>query len=469
MNGYFKLCLCKFKNLGQFLQRSRKINNPLRLLVLLLCLYPLGMVAQYTGVINSNRPGFSESPYSVGTGVYQFETSYFLRKVSIEPTFSRPRSSGINLLFRTSFLKEQLELNLDLSYQKDQVAFKNIFTSSYNTSGLGKFTLGAKYLLYEQEYKDKSKEIRSWVERHKFDWKRLIPSVAVYAGINTDFVNDIHKTGGMTPKFGVLLQNDLTRDLNVITNIYYDQIGSDFSNISYIVTTTYSFNDRWSTFFENQSIFDNFKNSTNFGSGFAYLYNRNLQLNSSLRFVAEGKATGIYTSFGLSYRIDKHEDELVELDERGNPIKEDEGTVKKKGFFEKIWGKITGIFKGKKKKTAEKVELKDKSIESIKKNTNEKEPTIQNENAKEGKPVRTRPKRVRKKPYKINTKKVEKKQKKEQKREEKEIEKEERALKKEEDKLKKEIEREKRKAQKKEDQKKKTKEEDEKKKEDDND
>ena len=35
---------------------------------------------QYTEVINSNKPGFSESPYSVGTGVYQFENSLFLNE-----------------------------------------------------------------------------------------------------------------------------------------------------------------------------------------------------------------------------------------------------------------------------------------------------------------------------------------------------------------------------------------------------
>ena len=37
--------------------------------------------AQYTEVINSRRPGFSESPYSVGTKVYQVEAGLFYKNV----------------------------------------------------------------------------------------------------------------------------------------------------------------------------------------------------------------------------------------------------------------------------------------------------------------------------------------------------------------------------------------------------
>ena len=74
------------------------------------------------------------------------------------------------MLFRTSFLLEKLELNARFSYQKDKVAFKNIFTSDYNSTGISEFTIGAKYLLYQQEYEDKSKEVRSWKRKMAFDY-----------------------------------------------------------------------------------------------------------------------------------------------------------------------------------------------------------------------------------------------------------------------------------------------------------
>lgn len=305
-----------------------------KLFFILLIFSFVSIHAQYTEVINSNKPGFSESPYSVGSGVYQFESNIFYRKISTEPTFSKPESFGFDLLFRTSFLSEKLELNAQIAYQRDQIAFKNIFTSSYNSSGLSKATIGAKYLLFQQEFTDKTKEVRSFRRRNAFDTKRLIPSVAIYAGFNTNFVNEIHQTEKMTPKAGILLQNDLSNEFNLITNIFYDKIGSDLAEISYIVTATYNFSNRWSTFFENQGTFDTYKSGTNFGTGLAYLFTRNLQINASARMVLEGEANGFYGGFGVSYRIDKHKDAYTERknDDIGDTVIKNYNK-RKKGFF----------------------------------------------------------------------------------------------------------------------------------------
>lgn len=320
-------------------------------LLLVIFLFVISSInAQYTEVINSNKPGFSESPYSVGTGVYQFESNFFLRNTSIEPTFSRPQSFGTDFLFRTSFFLEKLEINAHLTYQRDKIAFKNIFTSHYFSSGFSQFTLGAKYLVYQQEYTDKSKEVRSWKKRNAFDFKRLIPSVALYLGLNTDFVNEIHKTGNMSPKIGILLQNNLTRDLNVITNFYYDKAGTGFEEFSYIITATQNFSDRWSAFFENQGVYQKYQTNNNLGTGLAYLFTEDLQINTSARFITEGRAQGFYGGLGLSYRIDKHKDTYVDLDSKGKAIKDTPITrynkKQKGGFFSRIFS----IFKKKDKR-----------------------------------------------------------------------------------------------------------------------
>ena len=299
-----------------------KTMNRLHLFVISFFIGSVTVFAQYTDVINSNKPGFSESPYSVGKGVYQFESNVFLRNTAITSTFSKPQSLGIDLLFRTSFFLDKLELNAQLTYQKDKVAFKNIFTSQYFTSGLSNMTIGAKYLVYQQAYKDKSKEIRSWKRKNAFDLARLIPSVAVYLGMNTDFVNDIHKTGSITPKIGLLLQQNLTQDFNVITNFYYNNIGTDFAQYSYIITLTQSFSNRWSAFFENQMVFQKDQDNLDLGAGLAYLYSRNLQFNTSARLLFEGKTQGYYAGLGVSYRINKHQDPFKELDNQGGNLKE---------------------------------------------------------------------------------------------------------------------------------------------------
>ena len=325
-----------------------KTMNRLHFFVISFFIGSVTVFAQYTDVINSNKPGFSESPYSVGKGVYQFESNVFLRNTAITSTFSKPQSLGIDLLFRTSFFLDKLELNAQLTYQKDKVAFKNIFTSQYFTSGLSNMTIGAKYLVYQQAYKDKSKEIRSWKRKNAFDLARLIPSVAVYLGMNTDFVNDIHKTGSITPKMGLLLQQNLTQDFNVITNFYYNNIGTDFAQYSYIITLTQSFSNRWSAFFENQMVFQKDQDNLDLGAGLAYLYSRNLQFNTSARLLFEGKTQGYYAGLGVSYRINKHQDPFKELDNEGGNLKEtpiSKYNKKQSNFF----NRFLNIFKKKAK------------------------------------------------------------------------------------------------------------------------
>lgn len=413
MSPNFAVCLSETRRRLRFSQPTPFMLILRKLYFVALVLFTGSLSAQYTGVINSNRPGFSESPYSVGSGIYQLEMSIFNRKTDYFPTFSRPQSTGIEFLFRTSFFDEKLELNLNFAYQRSEIGFQNIFYSSYFASGIRNLRIGGKYLLYEQDFDDKSAEIRSWKKRFSFDWKRMIPSVAVYGGINTGLGNklfDLYGQTGFSPVAGVLLQNDLSSELNVVTNVFYDKIGTEAPEFVYIVTATYSYNQKWSTFFETQVISNKFQVETNLGTGLAYLWNKDLQINGSLRFITDGPVTGAYTSIGASYRLDKHTDDFIEVDAFGNPIEEIE-LNEGKGFFGKIWSNITGLFGKKKKKKAKAIVLKDKTLESIKKNTYTQESTIKNDtiNKAEPKPIRTRPKRVRVKPGKYKSVKSKKK------------------------------------------------------------
>jgi hypothetical protein len=303
--------------------------------------------AQYTNVINSNRPGFSESPYSVGSGIYQLETGFFYNTSKIVRTFTIPNSFGYNMVFRTSFLNDKLEFNSNFTLQSDKIAFKNVFTSDYYTTGISDLSFGAKYLVFHQEYEDKSKEVRSWKKRHAFDWKRAIPSVAVYLGINTNLVNNIYKLEGLTPKVGVLLQNNLTNDLNIISNLFIDNIGSDYSEFSYIITGTYAINENWSAFLEHQGTHNSYETNNDFGTGVAYLFSRHFQVDTSTRLNFNGKTTAFYSGIGFSFRLDRHVPDFDIVDESGNKIIiEEPKSTKKKNFF----GRFIDFFKFKKKK-----------------------------------------------------------------------------------------------------------------------
>ena len=356
-------------------------------------------IAQFTNVINSNRPGFSESPYSVGTRVYQLETSLFYRETNKYPTFYRPQSYGVDFLLRSSFLNEKLEFNINLAYQNEEIGFQNIFNSSYQKAGISKLIVAAKYLVFEKKYEDKSKEIRSWVARNSFDWKRLIPSVAIYAGANTGVPENIYKANSFSPKVGILLQNDLSDNFNIITNVFYDRIGTELPELSYIVTATYSYRPRWSIFIENQTMFDKNQYQSNIGTGIAFLFNRNLQLNSSFRLLADGKSSGFYSSFGASYRLNRHVDKVINLDKKGKSSKK-KRFFGKKGFLNNLTNKFKNLFRKKQNRiSTKKSNLNKETIQSIKNNSST------NEEISQKKSLRTKPLRKRVSPSKIKVEK----------------------------------------------------------------
>lgn len=291
--------------------------------------------AQYTEIINSKRPGLSESPYSIGTNVYQLESGFFYRTSNNNNLGAIPKSYGGELFFRHGRFSEKLEINAYLAYQKDELL--NAIGPNYNIKGISALTIGAKYLVYQQEFTNKSKEIRSWKRRIAFDKKRLIPSVGIYAGVNTNFVGDDFKEAGMSYKAAILLQHDFTNRLVLLTNLYADKLTAADEFYAYIVTLTYTINQNWSFFAENQGTFkDKFAPTYQFGTGLAYLFSPDLQVDASARTNFFDNYSYVVASVGIAYRLDKHQDSFVY--KNATPQKKIR-KVKKKGFFGRLFSK----------------------------------------------------------------------------------------------------------------------------------
>ena len=330
--------------------------------------------AQYTEVINSRRPGFSDSPYSVGTGVYQVEGGFFYKDIQhyLSYDFLNERdvisheydskSYGSDIMIRTGLLLERLELNVDLAVRNesrnidltlnrwyiDSIGNEvhNTLDSSFTQSsfGLNHLTIGAKFMVYEAKYHDKSKEIRSWKARHSFDTRRLIPTIGVYAGLNTniavdalkknnylkgivteynkkyegiDSIEDMPKTvSDFGARFAIFTQNDLTDRWILLMNFIADQVFTDYMQSSFIMTTTYTFLDkRWSVFGEGQVFFrtePGIPNDVQFGAGVAYLLGRNMQIDLTGRMILDERGYNTYLfNTGVSWRLDKHRDKLI--------------------------------------------------------------------------------------------------------------------------------------------------------------
>ncbi len=308
--------------------------------------------AQYTEVINSRRPGFSDSPYSVGTGIYQVEGGLFYKNVGnylfydqeLEQGVSYGSTSfGTDVMLRTGLFLEKLEFNLDMALLSENRDYTRPAGLSESGFGFSKLTLGAKYLVYKPEYTDKSKEIRSWKKRHSFDKRRLIPAVGVYAGLNTNLLTDLYKNpDGISPRFAVFTQNDISERFIVLFNFIADYAFTDQSENSYIITLTYALTEQFSVFGENQGFFrKNVPNDFQFGAGGAYLINKDMQADLSARMILDERGDNTYIiGGGVSWRLDRHKDKLV-VNQTNN---DEEGIARpKRSFFNTI---TFGLFEG---------------------------------------------------------------------------------------------------------------------------
>ena len=295
-------------------------------LTLLFLVATYSAYSQYTEVINSNRPGVSQSAFAVGPGVIQFEAGQYILKEEHTPLRYDVSGFGIDFAARYGLLLEELEINLQGTYQND--------TKTYNSSSIPfedkrsnfkNFTLGAKYMVYDPYRKagEDKPNIYSWKANQKFKWKSLIPAVAVYAGANYDTKNNPYvapDVEGFSPKVAIITQNNFNGGWVFVMNLVKDRIGSDYSDFQYILTLTHSFNPKWVIFGEAQGIKSDFYADNLFRFGGAYLWSKDFQLDTALTFNTKDTPSVFSVNFGASYRLDFHRDKEVD---NGNSAKEE--------------------------------------------------------------------------------------------------------------------------------------------------
>jgi len=306
--------------------------------LLLVFFFNFALHAQYTEVINSKRPGFSESPFGVGTKVYQIESGYFYQYDANPSLLNLKKSRGIDLFLRSGFIWEKFEINANFKLQKDSFINNSLTGTTESISGINQFTIGAKYLIYMPTFKDPSKEIRSWKRKMAYDWKRLIPSIGIYAGFNTNLLSTDYKLPSNSPKVAILLQNDFSDELILVTNLVGDYLTlQNNRTLGYIATLTYSITPRFSLFAEHQAMYAARSKKIDYGGGLAYLVNKDLQLGLNIRTDNQFDYLNIYGSVGLSYRIDRYKDKLIR--EKTNNDGSGRVQYKKESFFKRLFSK----------------------------------------------------------------------------------------------------------------------------------
>jgi hypothetical protein len=269
--------------------------------------------AQYTETINSNRPGDSQSAFSVGSNVIQIETGAYFLNEKHELLDNKVKGVGLNFTLRYGLILEELELQVSGVYQNDKhTDMRSTIDTEYNRSNFKKFKIGAKYLVYDPyKNRDDSPNLYSYWANNKFKWNSLIPAVSVYAGINIDGENNPYTAPGIkgvSPSFTIATQNNFNNNFVLITNLILERIGTNQNDFEYIVTLTHAFNNQWVSFIETHGINSEFYAENMLKFGAAYLSNENLQLDTSVTINFKNTPKIFYINFGGSYRFDLHKD-----------------------------------------------------------------------------------------------------------------------------------------------------------------
>jgi len=282
-----------------------------------LLLTSAAVTAQFTDVINSNRPGESMSAFSVGKTVLQGELGITGAKEEHENLGWDSKGVMSELTFRYGAFLEQLEFIGELQYQYDRYNYPDIGISGETRSALKSFNFGAKYLVYDphKKYIDRKPDLYSWRNNHKFKWRSLIPAVGVYVGGNFTLSDKFPLYGekGFSAKGMVITQHQFGRHV-LVTNIFADKFGSNYETFGYVVTLTRGLSDRWSVFVENQGFQSDIYGDLIFRGGAAYLMESNLQLDVNIGANVKNTPSVFQAGIGISWRFDGfYEDVLVRL------------------------------------------------------------------------------------------------------------------------------------------------------------
>lgn len=295
------------------------MSTKFRYLFFLCLLSFFSVSAQYTEMINANRPGGSQGAFSVGTDVVQLESGISYGKEKHELLKTETNGLAIDYSIRYGIWKERLELSVMGEYFSSSITYNNFDpTIKQKLSNFKSNTVGAKYLIYDPYRKRElaGPNLYSWKKNHRFQWEDLIPAVSLYVGANIDFEGNPYTPEDenmLSPKLVLATQNNWIGGFVFVTNIIVDRATTEFPSYGYILTLTHATNRYFSIFVENQGIKSDFYADQILRGGAAVLIHPDFQVDLSFSVNFKDTPSKYYARAGVAYRFDMHsKDEYLE-------------------------------------------------------------------------------------------------------------------------------------------------------------
>ena len=297
--------------------------------------------SQYTPIINSNRPGFTQGAFSVGPGVYQLEfgASYRQDRFALLAD-AKSTGAGFTLDLRTGLILQNLELIYRVDYHNDQLSFNNPSGRlSYNRAGTKKNTLGFKLLLFDpfrnaEWYKPDTKSYKANRGIRAVD---LIPAVSLYLGSELSLGNIYPYGEPFSSVFNLLSpalqQNQISGEVMLITQnhflnnfVFVTNWGRRYLGCLYEQNYMSSslmipIKKRLMGFIEQVSLDSELSTDVLLTVGAVYLFNENIHVDAFLSQTLKNTPSMFAAGIGVSYRIDRYNDngiphEIKELRKR---------------------------------------------------------------------------------------------------------------------------------------------------------
>ena len=310
-----------------------------------LCLFSLFVSSvvssQYTPIINSNRPGFTQGAFSVGPGVYQLEFGASYRQDRFASLAdAKSTGAGLTLDLRTGLILQNLELIYRVDYQSDKISFNNASGRlTYNRAGTKKNTLGFKLLLFDpfrnaEWYKPNTKSYKANRGIRAVD---LIPAVSLYLGSELSLGNIYPYGEPFSPVFNLLspaleqnqisgevmliTQNHFLNNFVLVTNWGKRYLGCPYEQNYMSSSLMIPIKKRLLGFVEQVSLNSELSTDVLLTVGAVYLFNENIQVDAFLSHTFKNTPSMFAAGIGVSYRIDRYNDngiphEIKELRKR---------------------------------------------------------------------------------------------------------------------------------------------------------
>ncbi len=282
--------------------------------------------AQYTEVINSNRPSQSMGAFSVGKNVYQWEQGISFRHGSFDNFYNSNFTGFVTQIqLRIGVFKEELELVGTIDYQLDKLSYMNALgTNNLKRNGIRDLSFGGKYLVFDP-FRNTEKyqpNLYSYHANNKIRWRDLLPAVSLYVGAQFKTGNVYPYQENFHPLFDfnyrpieepvvspsaiLILQQHLKPGIVLVHNVGVRYITAAIQQLKWIGTLTYSTQNKWSFFGEYQIDDSTLHKDISIGTGVAYLFSKELQLDVAVQHSTKNTPKLLSAGIGVSYRLDKH-------------------------------------------------------------------------------------------------------------------------------------------------------------------